>query len=265
MRLILALSMILAAAAARAEEAGTPLTPLQTTDQGRAWEAVGRLNIGTRGFCTAALIAPDRVLTAAHCLYDPTTGRPLDLGRMSFLAGWRNGRAEAYRNIRRAVAHPGFVYDDRNRATRVSYDLALLELDRPIRLPQVQPLATGAAPKDGDVGVVSYAQDRAEAPSLQQLCHILGREQGVLILSCDVDFGSSGAPVFDEGASPPRIVSVISAKAELDRGKVALGSDLAGQIAVLTAAFETGASPLRPGPAPGQSMNAAGGAKFVRP
>ena len=30
------------------------------------------------------------------------------------------------------------------------------------------------------------------APSLQELCYVLARRSGTLILSCEADFGSSG-------------------------------------------------------------------------
>jgi V8-like Glu-specific endopeptidase len=205
------------------------LRSLQTGDDGRGWEAVGRLNMGDRGFCTGAMIAPDLVLTAAHCLFDKETGARVDPARIEFLAGWRNGRAAAYRGVKRALAHPDYVYAGRDNLDRVVYDLALLQLDRPIRLPSIQPFATDARPADGDeVGVVSYAQDRAEAPSLQDACHVLGRQGGVLVLSCDVDFGSSGAPIFSIHDGVAKVVSVISAKAEMEAGA---GARLSGAAA----------------------------------
>jgi hypothetical protein len=37
----------------------------------------------------------------------------------------------------------------------------------------------------------------------------------VLVLTCDVDFGASGAPIFRMDGSIARIVSVVSAKGEL--------------------------------------------------
>ena len=59
-------------------EAETPLQSQETAAENQGWEAVGRLNFGREGFCTAALITSDVVLTAAHCLFDPQTGGRID-------------------------------------------------------------------------------------------------------------------------------------------------------------------------------------------
>ena len=153
----------------------TRLRALETGDDSRGWEAVGRLNFGDRGFCTGALIEPNLVLTAAHCMFDKETGARIDAQDMEFLAGWRNGRAAAYRGVRRAVVHPDYVFGGVDRLDRVAYDLALLELDQPIRLPSITPFETDIGPATGDkVEVVSYAMDRSEAPSLQEVCFVLG-------------------------------------------------------------------------------------------
>ena len=53
--------------------------------------AIGRVNREGGGFCTGTLIAPDRVLTAAHCLWDARRQRLLPAGRLHFVAGWRRG------------------------------------------------------------------------------------------------------------------------------------------------------------------------------
>ncbi|GAW34666.1 glutamyl endopeptidase precursor [Roseovarius sp. A-2] len=217
------------------------LERLDVGDEARQWEAVGRLELAGRGFCTGALVAPDLVLTAAHCLYEKATGARIDPARIEFMAGWRNGRAAAYRTVRRAVIHPDYDFDAEVTANRVRNDLALLELHHPIKNTRVTPFETDERPRKGqEIGVVSYAKGRAEAPSLQNVCKVKARQQGVLIMSCDVDFGSSGAPVFSFEGGQPRIVSVVSAMAEVDGSKVSLGTQLLAPLQTLRAALDAG-------------------------
>ena len=77
------LSLALTALSALAAMAETSrLQELATGNDARGWEAVGRLDIDGKGFCTGALIAPDLVLTAAHCMFDGTSSIPLDPTRI---------------------------------------------------------------------------------------------------------------------------------------------------------------------------------------
>ena len=248
--------------------ADSGLRELTTADDTKGWEGVGRVNIRHHGYCTGALITPDLVLTAAHCLYDGHTGTRIPPEEFEFAAGQRNGRAVAYRSVRRAVTHPDYEFGEADDFGRVSRDIALLELDQPIRNASIQPFPTARSPGIGAaVGVVSYAQGRDEAPSLEEICRVLAWRTKVLILSCDIDFGSSGAPIFVIEDGEPRIVSVVAAKAEVFSRRVALAAQLDGALEEVRGELDKGdgvfgATGSLPGPG---ARTGTGGAKFVQP
>lgn len=263
MRILAILASLVLAGAVQAQG----LFSMQSKQDGHQWEAVGRLELSGEAFCTGALIKTNLVLTAAHCLFDPATGARIPVDEIQFLAGWRNGRAAAYRRVRKAVTHPDYLYSGPADANRVRNDLALIELQHPIRNTTITPFDTDFRPVDGArVGVVSYAHNRSEAPSLQEVCDVITRQQGMLVLSCEVDFGASGSPVFSFGEDgKPRIVSVVSAKAEADGRPVSLGTSLEIPLNILRITLANAQNP-----GVGTETLAAGdrretGAKFVKP
>ena len=208
--------------------AESDLDLLNSMDQGRKWSAVGRLSLdnGT-GFCTATLIADDIVLTAGHCVFDKTTGVVSDLSSFEFQASWRNGRAESYRGIREIAVHSQYQFAQEASIERIQFDVALLRLETPIRNPNVTPMTLAELPKIGsDIGVVSYAKGRMDAPSVQSRCLAAAQQHSVLVMTCDVDYGSSGSPVFATTQNGTGIVSVVSVMASMDGRPVSLGASV---------------------------------------
>lgn len=251
-----------------AQSVNSDLVALETGSEARGWESVGRLDIRNKGFCTATLIEDDLILTAAHCVYD-SRGELIDAERLTFNAGLRAGRAEATRGVVRLIAHPGYTHQGSDtQSNRVAMDIAVLQLDRPIRHTRILPFPIAERPSRGDeIGVVSYGRTRSETPSLQDLCAVKGRQAGVIVMTCNVEPGSSGSPVFMVKDGVRHIVSVVSAMATVGNEQVSLGTSLEAPLQELLAHF-AGVGPAKPGGE--QRIMRLGerndtGAKFVRP
>lgn len=240
-RAIIAVLLFVAGGAASAQglpsiqvaQDGGGLRALNTADAAAAWQAVGRLDTGA-SFCSATLIAPDLVLTAAHCLYHPRTDVEFAPEEITFSAGLRNGRAEAVRTVRRTMVLPGYLAPDGEDMDMIGLDLALLELQHPIANASIVAIPTGRTGRGSDpVTVVSYGQDREAHASIEENCDILARRGSVRSLSCEVVSGSSGSPVLRMVDGRPEVIAVMSARAEVDGAQISLAVVLDGQLSTL--------------------------------
>lgn len=244
----------------------TGLKALGRDYEARGWEAVGRLDMKGGGFCSATLIAPDLVLSAAHCVYD-RSGKLRSADRIKFNAGLRNGQAAATRLVAQVAAHPGFNPREPLTPRNLAHDLALLRLKTPIPTSEIDPFVLhGERVSPGQVSVVSYGRGRESLQSRQRACGLLRRQDNVLLFDCDVTFGSSGAPVFSHLNGRGRILSVISGGGVTYQGKkISLGPHLPPLVETLKRDLRAGTSGpsaeikrIRVGQRP------ATGAKFIR-
>src|SRR5215510_3999344 len=174
--------------------------------------------VGSRGnFCTGSLIAPKIVLTAAHCVQPGAEYRIVD----------NSSGQPALQTVRSVAIHPGFKMDAML-AHRATADVALLQLDQPAKgkapatlgMPNI-PIVVGGRFTIAGIGVTVRGDGKSGGtirvaglvatgkPGSLQIRLVdptgLGTRDG--LGACT---GDSGAPVFEDKASGPVIVGVVS-------------------------------------------------------
>ena len=182
------------------------------------WSSIGKLYNETGGSCSGVVISQDKILTAAHCVFNYRTQRYIPAEALHFLVAYRTGRYSAHARIVSYEVGPGF--DPLRYEQTLNADWAVLTVTQTLPA-EIEPLRLrrDRAPGGTKAILAGYPQDRAFAMTADRDCVLRDETFTGPFLShtCRGIKGYSGAPLLvSAGGSEMQVAGIQIAIARSD-------------------------------------------------
>ncbi|GAB4521580.1 MAG: trypsin-like serine protease [Roseibium sp.] len=219
-RVVLAALFMLGAFPAHALD----LEVIDSTDA--PWPSIGHVNVAgykSTSMCTGTLVAPNVVLTAAHCLFNKKNLRPFPVEDVLFVAGVR--RDEYAARLEAACVRTAGDYRPQRRPKLkdVKDDVAIIVLKEASSLPPVPVLSlaeAGVLSAETRFRSVGYRRSRRFLPTMVPACRVLGTAEDSWVTDCTSESGASGGPLLVDTPEGPRVAGVMSARIDDTRSAI---------------------------------------------
>jgi protease YdgD len=181
------------------------------------WSSIGKINNSARSSCTGSIVAPNKVLTAAHCLFNRSTNRFLQAGSLHFLLGYRAGEYRLHARVASYVVDPNYNPNEAKKSILADWAILVL-VDAVASDTKPLPLATNSPVSGEPLMIGGFSQKHPFKMTADTECQVSGvARSGVIMHDCSATHGVSGAPLLKAGEGTEiRVVAIHVANGELN-------------------------------------------------